>query len=66
MDAIFNINRETSPDYQAQAQQVIESRSLERQTANKAIQDVKLQREYSKADRTKLIEIEIKTEERRC
>lgn len=60
MDAIFNINRETSPDYQAQAQQVIESRSLERQTAEKAIQDVKLQREYSKADK-KVKEIEIKT-----
>ena len=61
MDAIFNINRETSPDYQAQAQQVIESRSLERQTANKAIQDVKLQREYSKAQ-NKVEKIKIKTE----
>ena len=61
MDAIFNINRETSPDITAQAQQVIESRSLERQTANKAIKDVKLQREYSKAQ-NKVEKIKIKTE----
>ena len=61
MDAIFNINRETSPDYQAQAQQVIESRSLARQAANKAVEDVKLQRAYSKAQ-NKVDKIKIKTE----
>ena len=61
MDAIFNINRETSPDLTAQAQQVIESRSLERQTANKAIKDVKLQRDYTKAQ-SKVDKIKIKTE----
>lgn len=61
MDAIFDINRQTSPDYQAQAQTVIESRSLERQQANKAVKDAQLQRSVSKTN-NKIKKIEIKSE----